>query len=231
MKNKSKENPTCTGRSVKQTLRFLLCIALLLAVPKAGAQDVWDGKPDKSWYTDDSQEDDGVYHIKTAAELAGMAELVNGGYDFCDKTVMLDADIVLNETDGWENWGYKAPDGLKEWTPIGTYGSPFSGIFDGQGHTVKGVYIMRKNYAGLFGYLDGGTIQNVGVVESNISGSRIGGIVGHNRGDINSCYYTGEVVGPISGGIIGMREEGDISNCYYSDNIGQGVVVNLMVIP
>lgn len=103
MKNKSKENPTCTGRSVKQTLRFLLCIALLLAVPKAGAQDVWDGKPDKSWYTDDSQEDDGVYHIKTAAELAGMAELVNGGYDFCDKTVMLDADIVLNETDGWEN--------------------------------------------------------------------------------------------------------------------------------
>ena len=58
MKNKSKENPTCTGRSVKQTLRFLLCIALLLAVPKAGAQDVWDGKPDKSWYTDDSQEDE-----------------------------------------------------------------------------------------------------------------------------------------------------------------------------
>ena len=42
---------------------------------------------------------------------------------------------------------------------------------------MKGVYIMRKNYAGLFGYLDGGTIQNVGVVESNISGSRIGGIV------------------------------------------------------
>lgn len=79
MKNKSKENPTCTGRSVKQTLRFLLCIALLLAVPKAGAQDVWDGKPDKSWYTDDPQEDDGVYHIKTAAELAGLAELVNGG--------------------------------------------------------------------------------------------------------------------------------------------------------
>ena len=156
---------------------------------------------------------------------------MNGGYDFCDKTVMLDADIVLNEADGWENWGYKAPDGLKEWTPIGTYDSPFSGIFDGQGHTVKGVYIMRKNYAGLFGYLDGGTIQNVGVVESNISGSRIGGIVGHNRGDINSCYYTGEVVGPISGGIIGMREEGDISNCYYSDNIGQGFVVNLMVIP
>ena len=38
-------------------------------------------------------------------------------------------------------------------------------------------------------------------------------------------------MGPISGGIIGMREEGDISNCYYSDNIGQGVVVNLMVIP
>ena len=74
----------------------------------------------------------------------GMAELVNGGYDFCDKTVMLDADIVLNETDGWENWGYKAPDGLKEWTPIGTYDSPFSGIFDGQGHTVKGGLYYEK---------------------------------------------------------------------------------------
>ena len=32
---------------------------------------------------------------------------MNGGYDFCDKTVMLDADIVLNETDGWENWDIK----------------------------------------------------------------------------------------------------------------------------
>ena len=186
---------------------------------------MWDGKPDKSWYTDDSPEDDGVYHIKTAAELAGLAELVNGGNDFYDKTVKLDADIVLNETDGWENWGYKAPDGLKEWTPIGTNDSPFSGIFDGQGHTVKGVYIMRKNYAGLFGYLDGGTIQNVGVVESNISGAYIGGIVGYNRGEgeINSCYYTGEVVGNLSGGIIGMNFEGYVSNCYYSDNIGQGV--------
>ena len=223
MKNKSKENPTCTGRSVKQTLRFLLCIALLLAVPKAGAQDVWDGKPDKSWYTDDSQEDDGVYHIKTAAELAGMAELVNGGYDFCDKTVMLDADIVLNETDGWENWGYKAPDGLKEWTPIGTYDSPFSGIFDGQGHTVKGVYIMRKNYAGLFGYLDGGTIQNVGVVESDISGANAGGIVGGSSGTIQSCYYTGTVERSlVAGGIVGNYKNGTVTNCYYLDGCVKG---------
>ena len=223
MKNKSKENPTCTGRSVKQTLRFLLCIALLLAVPKAGAQDVWDGKPDKSWYTDDSQEDDGVYHIKTAAELAGMAELVNGGYDFCDKTVMLDADIVLNETDGWENWGYKAPDGLKEWTPIGTYDSPFSGIFDGQGHTVKGVYIMRKNYAGLFGYLDGGTIRNVGVVESDISGANAGGIVGGSSGTIQSCYYTGTVERSlVAGGIVGNYKNGTVTNCYYLDGCVKG---------
>ena len=192
-------------------------------MPKAGAQDVWDGKPDKSWYTDDSQEDDGVYHIKTAAELAGMAELVNGGYDFCDKTVMLDADIVLNETDGWENWGYKAPDGLKEWTPIGTYDSPFSGIFDGQGHTVKGVYIMRKNYAGLFGYLDGGTIQNVGVVESDISGANAGGIVGGSSGTIQSCYYTGTVERSlVAGGIVGNYKNGTVTNCYYLDGCVKG---------
>ena len=53
-----------------------------------------------------------------------------------------------------------------EWTPVGTYGNDtgFSGIFDGQGHTISNMQITNNEdgYAGLFAYIEeGGRVQNV----------------------------------------------------------------------
>lgn len=71
---------------------------------------------------------------------------------------------------------------LLEWTPIGTITARFAGEFDGQGHTISGLYFndTSKDYVGLFGYAQGAEIKNVGVVNSYFSGNNyVGGVCGY----------------------------------------------------
>lgn len=86
------------------------------------------------------------------------------------------------------------------WTPIGTAGSPFTGIFDGLGHSVAG--ITHANTAngtdiGLFGYIGGpALVQNLGVINVNVAGAtNVGGLAGENDGSIINSYSTGMVIG------------------------------------
>ena len=151
-----------------------------------------------------------------------MAELVNNGNDFSGKTILLTADIVLNDTSDWENWENSAPNNT--WTPIGSdWKIEFSGTFDGQGHTVSGIYINSENYYyhGLFGYNEG-TIKNIGVTESYIKGIHyVGGVCGRNdAGTISNCYNSGTVNGSDDyvGGVCG-NNSGTISNCYNSGTV------------
>ena len=78
------------------------------------------------------------------------------------------------------------------------------GSFDGNGHTVSGIYISSGDCVGLFGRVGtGGNIRNVRVTESYIASSpeasiysRGAGVCGqNNRGSINGCYNYGTVVG------------------------------------
>lgn len=83
----------------------------------------------------------------------------------------------------------------------------YSGTFDGQGHTVSGLFFNNTSvqYVGLFG-VNSGTIQNVGVVDSYLNGySSVGGVCGHNKyGSITNCYNTGTVSGSwYAGGVCG----------------------------
>lgn len=123
-------------------------IALLNA---ENAADAWDGTDNTSWYTD-AEEDAGTadkpYEISTAEQLAGLAQLVNGGTNFSGKTIKLTADIDLGD---------------KEWTPIGNdenWELKFSGTFDGDGHTISGLNVLDTLFPGLFGYVDG-VVQNL----------------------------------------------------------------------
>ena len=64
-------------------------------------------------------------------------------------------DIKLNpiEEGTVESWK-TGEEPLNKWTPIGTKGKKFSGTFDGQGHTISGLYMKSNgNYLGLFGLL------------------------------------------------------------------------------
>lgn len=103
-----------------------------------------------------------------------------------------------------------------DFTPIPTFG----GIFDGDGHTIKGLNIAGtgSNLA-LFRYLqESGTIRNlnvIGDISPEGTGKKIGGIVGNNKGRILNCSFQGTVAGKESvGGIVGLNDSnGYISNC------------------
>ena len=198
---------------------LLSLIFALVAFTGLQAQTIWDGSSDTSWYNETSTE----FEISTAEQLAGLAELVNNGNDFSGKTILLTADIVLNDTSDWENWENSAPNNT--WTPIGNSSNKFSDTFDGQGHTVSGVYINSENkYQGLFGHNEG-TIKNIGVTESYIKGEySVGGVCGLNntlRGTISNCYNSGAISGNEEvGGVCGGNYSGStISNCYNSGPI------------
>ncbi|MFV0581606.1 MAG: fibronectin type III domain-containing protein [Parabacteroides gordonii] len=208
---------------------YLLSIFWAFSIVFAwGQNENWIDKADISWYT--GHEDDKTYKISTAAQLAGLAKLVNEGtgngnpIGFSGKTIQLTTDISLNEgknvldEDGeLINDG----DGLMEWTPIGVSLS-FQGIFDGNGHVVKGIYIKTDNhFTGLFGRItENSEIKNIGVVDSYIEGSYfVGGICGYaSESTIYNCYNTTNVTGNITdasiGGICGNISESTIYNCY-----------------
>lgn len=96
---------------------------------------------------DPTADEEGVYHIKTAADLAGLAKMVNAGDNFSGKTVVLDNDIDLNN---------------QLWTPIGlnadVAAKKFQGTFDGHGHTISNLRVVTPTAytaAGFFGALNG----------------------------------------------------------------------------
>jgi hypothetical protein len=104
---------------------------------------------------------------------------------------------------------------------IGLY--PFTGTFDGQGHTISNLTILRPSSdapQGLFGRVEG-VIKNLGLVNVLISGgSTVGGIAGNVGwlGRIINCFVTGNVkgVGGV-GGVAGtVSSYGRIANSYSS---------------
>ncbi|MGN0592476.1 MAG: hypothetical protein ACI4JQ_04470, partial [Ruminococcus sp.] len=157
---------------------------------------------------------DGVYEISNAGQLYWFADKVNN-----DNVNYGSANAVLINH-------ITVPSG-NEWTSIGNYNNKFNGTFDGQNHTISGLYFddESKDYVGLFGY-SMGTVKNVGVVDSNFNGNdRVGGICGQNNGTITNCYYTGTFKDNGSfGGICGCNT-GSIANCFSTD--GTGVICKL----
>ena len=178
--------------------------------------DVWDGTADTSWYVSDQTE----FTLYTAEQLAGLAYLVNNGNTFSGVTIYLGNNIDL--------------DGL-EWTPIGNENKVFKGIFEGEGFVISNIKIYQLNGygGGLFGWINGATIKNLGVEDIDYSistTSRVGGIVGvMEYSTVENCYVTGrmEVVHRVTtggnfgvGGLVGdMRTSAVLRNCYASCDI------------
>ena len=81
-----------------------------------------------TWYSEDEKE----FVIDTVDELMEFAAL-SDFYTFKKQTIKLGADLVLNEGDA-KDWEKNAP--ANRWAPI----SIFVGTFDGQNHTICGLY-------------------------------------------------------------------------------------------
>ncbi len=108
------------------------------------------------------------------------------------------------------------------WSPIGSTDDGFSGIFYGEGHEIRDLYINRsdENAVGLFASLDpGAEIQRIGIVDAEIIGNNsVGTLLGRNlHGDkVRFSYATGEITGEEEvGGLVGRGDPGaDLENCY-----------------
>ena len=171
------------------------------------------------WYT----AGDAPYQISTGKELVYLAQLVNDGNNFSGKTIVLTANIDLSLICYAANGETGAAE--VNWTPIGVGSAnakeqkPFSGTFDGQGHTIGGLYINNSSQnQGLFGYIDKSAIVQNLIVTGSVTTSKeyTGGIVGRslrNKGTVRNCGFYGTVtVTGTSGGVVGG---GNALNCWY----------------
>ena len=183
-----------------------------------GAGEVWDGSVAES-FAGGSGTAEEPYLIADGAQLARFASMVNGGQTSINGK--LTADILLNDTEGWENWGSTAP--ANTWTPIGSITYRFTGTLDGAGHSVSGIYInITADYQGLVGVLEeGGTLQDLGVKASYIKGGySVGGLCGWKYGTVTNCYNTGSVEGNNHvGGVCGYNYFGTVTNCYNTGTV------------
>lgn len=144
--------------------------------------------------------------IRTAEELAAFCNRVNDGTDnYAGKTIYLADNITLTGT----------------WTPIGNKTNKFQGTFDGGGYSISGLNVnTTEQYAGLFGYIDGGTVRNLrvkGNVTSTLTNSLLGGIAGKlSNGTVENCIFDGTVSGvSYVGGIAGTTSSsGQIAGCH-----------------
>ena len=221
----------------KKVLSLLLTLCLVMTfVPMAAfaegtSVDNWDGSADTSWYT--SAPDASEYHISTAEQLAGLAQLVNadpGTTNFAGKTFYLDNDLDLS--------GH-------EWISIGTVLGgdypeySFCGVFDGQGHVISNLYSHESYIEGadeshnllrnaLFGSVYNGEVKNLGVADAEIwidpkdnSAAGKGILVDWmGKSKITNCWtsgsiYSGTKIEKNIGGIVGITMQGcTISGCY-----------------
>lgn len=182
-----------------------LCALIMVLLPAVVYAMDGDGTVDKP------------YQISTEADLEEFRDRVNDGET--GACAELTANIVLNCNEN------------NQWTPIGyNKGTddniPYNGTFDGNGHTVSGIYINTiEDYQGLFGYIGiGGTVKDLGIEDSWISGGdNVGGIAGYSSWGMENCYNTGSISGGDNvGGISGQNISGMIRNCYNTGSISGG---------
>ena len=160
-------------------------------------------------------DDDGTYLVYTEAGLRAWAARVSSGGNATNCKLM--ADIVLPYTD----------DITANWEPVGTEANPYTGTFDGNGHSIIEMMIVKPGgeNVGFIGYLDGGVVKNLSFSQresisflTNVYGAKnVGTVVGTNRnGMVVNCRSSAlilaysssssyDVEGAILGGIVGCN--------------------------
>ncbi|MDE6217885.1 MAG: hypothetical protein K2F64_02665, partial [Muribaculaceae bacterium] len=175
------------------------------------AEDAWDGKT-----LTEPVIVNNVYQISSAEELAWFAAKVNGKQPALNADLVADIDL-----------------GDYDWTPVGNgTGTPFSGIFNGHGHSVKGLYINQPKlqYQSLFGVVKGSAGKRAAIMDIEVQGrvackKDAAGIVGYawQHADISKCANKAEIIGveDNAGGIVSYVANATvaISDCFNTGDI------------
>jgi len=166
---------------MKKTMSIIL-VAIMLAsmmtmmIPTASA--AWDGTSASATLIGSGTEVD-PYLISSENDLAHVAKQVNDGTTHYEgQYLKLAVDLDL---------------GGKEWSPIGALkANYFSGHFDGDGHTITGLFVKTIDdsaaYAGVFGRILDGSVKNLNVDGAVISSAKYAGAI---AGVLNVTVETG----------------------------------------
>lgn len=152
------------------------------------------------------------YLIGSAAELKTLSALTSGlnGNDtgigaqsFAGKYFALSDDIGS----------------VGDLSPIGAAGTPFSGYFSGNDHTIEGLNINTgADDTGMFGYLVGATVTDLHIDAAYVFGNAYIGIVAGRAIDstVSNIVITNSTLSAVSnaGGIVGMTQNGAIRSVY-----------------
>lgn len=163
----------------------------------------------------------GFYELGSMLDLKWFGAMVNAGNQSINGKLTIDC-----------------VQGDIEYTPIGSETHPYTGHFDGQGHTVDlALNNPTRNYQGLFGVVTDGVYIEKVIVTGSVSGNNyVGGIVGGTKGGSGNArktdiWYCGNeaaitAAAANAGGIIGVNMLGEASiiltNCYNRGNIQGG---------
>lgn len=153
------------------------------------------------------------YLIATLDNLYWVTQNSDSWSSYFSQTANIDA----SSTSGWSG-GF---------SPIGNSETYFMGSYDGQGHTIIGLYINSNSpYVGFIGVAVSSSVSNLGLLNVNITTgtatTNTGGLAGVNTGTINSCGTSGTVsggAGSIVGALVGQNQGGAITYSYSNATI------------
>ena len=162
--------------------------------------------------------------IYTVNGLKDFRDAVNAGTSYSGWTVTLMNNIDLKN---------------EEWTPIGSGGKTFNGVFDGQRHIISNLNVKGAEKVGFFGSLYGGSgvkaeIKDLIVRDATITGNHHGGVIAGSGGSgkITNCQVYDSTVtltpvksgekwddGDKAGGIVGFMSDGhgNVEGCTVSN--------------
>ena len=181
-----------------RTLKKLAAALFILVLTASSASAIVYGQ---AGYESEGYDESSAWEINSLSVLKTVRNDLNSGVisSLTTKYFRLTSDIDLTRETSW--------------TAIGTDTNPFSGVFDGGGHTIRVLMgTSNQKYTGLFGYVDGGTIKNLRVKGKVVGSYSIsatyssyvsttataynyaGGIAAYlNTGTIDNCQFDGEV--------------------------------------
>ena len=151
------------------------------------------------------------YLIKSLSDLEYLRNQVNLGNSFEGCYFQQTCDIEMDSSNNWK--------------PIGDDRSnQFAGIYDGNGYSIKGLYMLSDNdeNLALFGFLSG-TIANVSVEDAWVGGQFVALISCDGEGRVINCYSSGILYG-YGGGGCAYKLGGGIYNCVGLINVEKGMI-------
>ncbi|MCQ2196258.1 MAG: hypothetical protein MJZ60_01890 [Bacteroidaceae bacterium] len=166
---------------------------------------------------------DSWFEIGNVGQLYWFAEGYNSGYNYSNAKLI--ADIVVNDgtfdADGnFTARGASTTSTPRSWTPIGNSDRKYYRVFDGQGHTISGLYFNEPNTSGVgfIGYGVHSCVENISIINCYFNGyGSVGAICGViDGGRILNSYASGFINGVNAvGGINGLNTaSSEINNCW-----------------